>query len=151
MAIGPPAAELSSAPVAYSPSAIGLTAAFGVGESGLALSVSFVGATAVEDFTSMAAGVSGFRGVSTEIGLQQKSISAVRINDHLSHCSPGEGAGVAATSSNLLYGGTGVTGPLVMASLVLFLAPGLPPFRSPGTFLPSSTHRAGKNCYNPAL
>jgi hypothetical protein len=67
----------------------------------------------------MAEGGTGVGGASAKRLLQQKSASAVIINVHLSHCRPGEGAGLAATMATLLYQSTGVTGPLVMIPLVL--------------------------------
>jgi hypothetical protein len=66
----------------------------------------------------MAEGVSAGRGASAGRVVQQESNSAVRINDHLSHCRPEKCAWLAATTLNLLYQRTGVTGPLVMFSLV---------------------------------
>jgi hypothetical protein len=115
MNIGSPAAEPPSTPVANSPSA------FGAGASGLALSASFEGSAGAEDFSSMATGAFGVRGGSAEIVLQHKSASAERINDHLSHCRPGEGAGVAATINNLLFRKRGVIGSLVITLVVLHL------------------------------
>ncbi len=96
------------------------SAGFGDGASGLAGSASRDRDVEFGAFASAAAGMDGVRGASTGMALQQNSTIAVSINDHLSHCRPGKGAGVAATPSKLLYHGTGVTGPLVLFSRSTF-------------------------------
>lgn len=96
------------------------SAGFGDGASGLASSASTSRGVEFGVFASAVGGVEGVRGASTGMALQQNSTSAVNINDHLSHCRPGKGAGVAATPSKLLYHGTGVTGPLVLFSRSTF-------------------------------
>ena len=127
------------------------TATLGVGASGLTSFASTAGSAGAGDFSSVAAGVSRVRGVSTETVLQQISRSAVIIKDHLSHCRPGEGAGQAATSCTLLYQRTGVTGPLVMFSVVLDLPSSASLVLVPGyQSCLCAGHGMRKNCYNPA-
>jgi len=140
-----------SPPTPYSESALEDVRVLGVGASGLTRSVSTVTSTGAGDFSSVAGGVSGIRGVSEAMVLQQKRTSADKIKAHLSHCRPGEGAGLAATNFTLLYGRTGVTGPLVMAPLVLrFTVPSLQSWDYRTKPLARTTHALRKNCYNAA-
>jgi len=129
-----------------------LTAVFGVGASGLAGSASPANSEGGVVFTVTAAGVVGVRRASPENVEQHISTSAVKINDHLSHCRPGEGAGVTATHLTLLYHRTGVTGPSVMVPMVLLCTS--PVTLRSGPFVPvPSFHRprfAEELRYNPA-
>lgn len=138
-------------PGSSSSSAFDAINVFGRGVSGLACSVSFAGSAAAADSSSMAEGASAIRGVSAERVVQQERSRAAIINDHLSHCRPGEGAGLSATALNLLYQRTGVTGPLVTFSLVpSSRSETLPSWSLRTRLFPGTPHVARKNCYNPA-